>query len=231
MSETATTEAPATVPVEITSRWDNARVLFRAEVDASIPLFGRIKAAVLLALKQKASLRDADLRGANLGGANLGGANLGDADLHGAYLRDAYLRDAYLRGANLGGANLGDAYLRGANLHGANLRGAYLHGANLHGANLGGANLGGAKIRLSNGTEILLAAGRSVLSIGPIGSEGGTLLIYRDTDGDLHAQRGCFGPAPMSEFMAAVDEKHGAGPHGVEYRAAVTMAQAWGSAA
>ena len=201
MSETATTEAPATVPVEITSRWDNARVLFRAEVDASIPLFGRIKAAVLLALKQKASLRDADLRGANLGGANLGGANLGDADLH------------------------------GANLHGANLRGAYLHGANLHGANLGGANLGGAKIRLSNGTEILLAAGRSVLSIGPIGSEGGTLLIYRDTDGDLHAQRGCFGPAPMSEFMAAVDEKHGAGPHGVEYRAAVTMAQAWGSAA
>ena len=216
MSETATTEAPATVPVEITSRWDNARVLFRAEVDASIPLFGRIKAAVLLALKQKASLRDADLRGANLGGANLGGANLGDADLHGAYLRDAYLRDA-----NLGGADL----------RGANLRDANLHGANLHGANLGGANLGGAKIRLSNGTEILLAAGRSVLSIGPIGSEGGTLLIYRDTDGDLHAQRGCFGPAPMSEFMAAVDEKHGAGPHGVEYRAAVTMAQAWGSAA
>lgn len=175
MSETATTEAPATVPVEITSRWDNARVLFRAEVDASIPLFGRIKAAVLLALKEKANLRDADL---------------------------------------------GDANLRCADLRGADLRCA----------DLGGADMGGAKIRLSNGAEILLAGGRSILTIGPIGSEGGTLLIYRATDGALYAQRGCFGPAPMSEFADAVEEKHGSGLHGVEYRAAVTMAQAWGSA-
>ena len=205
MSATTTTEAPATVPVEITVRWNGARVLFRAEVDASIPLFGRIKAAVLLALKEKANLRD----------ANLGDAYLGDANLRGADLGGAYLRGADLRGAYLGDANLGDAYLGGADLRGADLR---------------CADLGGAKIRLSNGAEILLAGGRSILTIGPIGSEGGTLLIYRATDGALYAQRGCFGPAPMSEFADAVEEKHGSGLHGVEYRAAVTMAQAWGSA-
>ena len=56
-------------------------------------------------------------------------------------------------------------------------------------------------------------------------------MIYRDKDGALYAQRGCFGPAPMSDFVDAVEEKHGVAPHGVEYRAAVAMAKAWGDAA
>ena len=101
--KTATAE---TVPVEIVSRWDMKTVLFRAEIEASVPLFGRIKAAVLLALKAGVSLRGANLRGANLRGA----------DLRGADLRGADLRDANLGGADLRGANLRDANLRGAKI-------------------------------------------------------------------------------------------------------------------
>ena len=92
-----------TVTVNIVSRWDSDKVLFSADVDASIGERYRLRAALEIGVK----------RGANLGDANLGGA---------------YLGDAYLGGANLGGANLGDAYLGGANLGGANLRDAYLGG-------------------------------------------------------------------------------------------------------
>ena len=75
MPESATPE-DRTVPVEILSRWDRTKVLFRAEVDAAIPLFGRIKAAVQVAVGSGANLRGANLRGADLGGADLGDANL-----------------------------------------------------------------------------------------------------------------------------------------------------------
>jgi hypothetical protein len=116
--------AGATVPVEIVSRWDRTRVLFRAEVDATIPLFGRIRAALEFGVKARANLDGANLVGANLARANLAGANLARANLAGANLVGAYLD-----GANLVDANLVGAYLDGANLVGANLVGAYLVGA------------------------------------------------------------------------------------------------------
>ena len=107
-----------TVTVNIVSRWDSEKVLFSAEVDASISERYRLRAALEIGVK----------RGANLRGANLRDANLGDANLSGADLRGANLRDTDLRDANLGGANLVDA-----NLGGANLGGAYLVDANLGG--------------------------------------------------------------------------------------------------
>ena len=116
--------------IEIVSRYDKTKVLYRAE-DAQ-----DIRAAV-----EEARDKGAYLHGANLRGANLSGANLSGAYLHGANLRGANLRGANLRGANLSGANLRGANLRGANLRGANLSGANLRGANLRGANLRGANL------------------------------------------------------------------------------------------
>ena len=107
-----------TVTVNIVSRWDSEKVLFSAEVDASISERYRLRAALEIGVKR--------------------GANLSGADLRGAYLRGAYLRDA-----NMGGANLGDTDLRDANLRGANLVDANLGGANLGGAYLVDANLGG----------------------------------------------------------------------------------------
>lgn len=59
MSTTAT-PSPATVPVEIKSRWDD-RVLFTAQVDASIPAIGHIKAALRVAIEAGAYLAGAKL--------------------------------------------------------------------------------------------------------------------------------------------------------------------------
>jgi len=208
-------DAPTTVPVEIVSRWDSTEVLFRAEVDAAIPLFGRIKAAVQIAVKARA-----DLSGAYLSGAYLSGAYLAGADLSGADLSGADLAGADLAGADLSGAYLVGAYLAGADLSGADLSGAYLVGAYLVGAYLSGANLTGA-----NGKTLTLTA-RGILTVSNIGSERGTLLAFATTEG-LYVQRGCFGPSPAAEFVAAVAAKHGDNQHGRAYRAAVAMAEAW----
>jgi len=113
-----------TTTVEIRSYWNAEHILFSAQVDALIPLIGRVRAALQIAVGSGANLRDADLRGADLCGANLRDADLRGADLCGADLRDADLRGADLCGANLRGADLCDADLRGANLRDADLRGA-----------------------------------------------------------------------------------------------------------
>ena len=128
------TKKPATITVEIKSRWTGA-VLFAAAIAADTPPELHMKAAVEMAVKARANLSDA-----NLWGANLSDANLSDAYLSRANLSDANLSDAYLSRANLSGA-----YLSGANLSDANLWGANLSGANLSGANLSRANLSGAK--------------------------------------------------------------------------------------
>jgi hypothetical protein len=142
--------AGATVPVEIVSRWDRTRVLFRAEVDATIPLFGRIRAALEFGVKARANLDGANLVGANLARANLARANLARANLDGANLARANLDGANLVGANLARANLAGANLARANLVGANLARANLDGANLVGANLARANLAGANLARAN---------------------------------------------------------------------------------
>ena len=84
-----TTTITPTVTVNIVSRWDASRVLFAAEVDASIPVIGRIKAALTIAVGARAYLAGAYLAGAYLAGANLARANLAGADLARANLADA----------------------------------------------------------------------------------------------------------------------------------------------
>ena len=112
------TKKPATITVEIKSRWTGA-VLFAAAIAADTPPELHMKAAVEMAVKARANLSDADLSRANLSDANLSdaylsGANLSDANLWGAYLSRANLSDANLSGANLSGANLSRANLSGA---------------------------------------------------------------------------------------------------------------------
>ena len=75
-----------TVTVNIVSRWDSNKVLFSAEVDASIGERYRLRAALEIGVKRGANLSGADLGGADLGGANLSDANLSGANLSGAYL-------------------------------------------------------------------------------------------------------------------------------------------------
>lgn len=57
--------------VEIVSRWDKSKVLYRAETAQDV------RQAVVEAAQKRAFLRGADLGGAFLGGAFLGGADLG----------------------------------------------------------------------------------------------------------------------------------------------------------
>jgi hypothetical protein len=52
--------------------------LFSAQVDASMPMFGRIKAAVQVAVSSGANLRGADLSVADLRGSDLRGSDLRD---------------------------------------------------------------------------------------------------------------------------------------------------------
>ena len=169
----------------------------------------RLGAAVLMAVKEKANLRDANLRGADLSGADLRGADLSGsylsgADLSGSYLRGADLRDANLRGADLSGADLSGAYLRGAKLSGANLRGAYLSGADLRGKKLIGD--------------------RPIFQVGPIGSESRCFFAFL-TDAGLMLQVGCFF-GTRDEFLAKLEAKHGDNEHAEEYLAALLMIDA-----
>ena len=205
--------------IEIKNRWDNS-LLFSHDCEENT-----LKITLSIALKAStdlygadlggANLRDVNLRDADLVGVNLRGANLYGADLYGANLRGANLRGANLYGADLRGANLGGADLRG----GANLRDANLYGANLYDANLGGANLGGAGL----GGEKLVG-NRSFIQIGPIGSRGDFLLAFI-TDAGVKIRAGCFFGS-RDEFELMVDESHGNGDHGNEYRAALTFIDA-----
>ena len=130
----------------------------------------------------------------------------------------AALESAVTSGADLSGADLSGAYLRGADLSGADLSGADLTGAYLLGADLSGARLSGDDLKPT------LVGDRPYLSIGPIGSEHGTLDVYL-TDAGVYLRRGCwFGS--IDEFEAAVTDKHGSNDHGQEYRAAIEMARA-----
>ena len=67
-----------TVTINIVSHWNSDKVLFSADVDASIGERYRLRAALEMGVKRGASLSDADLRGADLSWAYLSGADLGD---------------------------------------------------------------------------------------------------------------------------------------------------------
>jgi len=201
-----------TVTVNIISRWDSSKILFRAKVDASIEECFRVRAALEIGVKARA-----DLSGASLSGAYLSGANLSGAYLSGANLVGANLSGADLSGADLSGANLSGAYLSGANLSGAYLSGAYLSGADLSGANLSGANLSGASL----GDGLKLAGDRPFFSIGSIGSVSRTFFAWITTQG-LRLQAGCFF-GTREEFIASVNDTHGESDHAKEYLAALAL--------
>jgi hypothetical protein len=109
--------------IEIVSRWDKAKVLYKAETAADV------RTALEEAAKSRAYLSGADLSRAYLSGAYLRRADLSGADLNGADLSRADLRGADLSGADLSGADLSGADLRGADLSRADLSGADLSGA------------------------------------------------------------------------------------------------------
>ena len=214
-----------TVTVNIVSRWDREKVLFSAEVDASIGERYRLRAALEIGVKRDADLRGANLSDADLRGANLRGANLSDADLRGAYLRGADLSDADLRGADLSdaslsGADLSDANLRGADLSDASLSGADLSDANLRGANLRGANLSGADLS----DDLKLVGDRPYFQLGPIGSELRTFEAFI-TDHGLRLRAGCFF-GTRDEFVAKLNKTHGNNIHAREYTAALSLIDA-----
>ena len=88
--------------IEIVSRDDKSKVLYRAESAQDV------RAALEEAVRSGADLYGANLSGANLRGVDLYGANLSGADLRRADLRRADLRGADLRGADLRGVDLSD---------------------------------------------------------------------------------------------------------------------------
>ena len=124
--------------------------------------------------------------------------------------------------ADFAGANLRGVDLTGTKLSNADLSRADLRGAKLHVANLLGANLMGAKFCTKDGGPCTL---RAVWQAGPLGSRGDMLMVFA-TDIGLLAHTGCFGPAPVEDFIAAVTATHGDNRYGRAYRAAIECARA-----
>jgi hypothetical protein len=182
--------------------------------------FESIRHAIEQAVVDKADLHGANLYEANLHGANLCRANLREANLYGANLYGANLREANLHGANLREADLRGADLREADLRGANLHGADLCRANLRGANLREADLYGADLRRTNLYGATLDSKYCYLSISPVGSENGQLWTFRDEDGVLKLNRGCFS-GTLPEFVEAVKNKHSGNKYEKQYMAAI----------
>jgi hypothetical protein len=158
----------------------------------------------------------ANLSCAILSGANFSGANLRCAILNGANLSYAILNGADLNGANLSGANLRYANFSGANLRGANLSCAILSGANLRYAILNGADLNGANL-----AEGFIADGKFHY-ITNVGSEKGTLEIYKCQDEKWFIRRGCFSGS-KEEFLQKVNETHGNNEFSEQYRALIAL--------
>ena len=94
--------------IDILNRW-SAKVIFTAEIPDDTPAQFRVRAAVELAVSQRASLSGSNLRGSDLSGSNLRGSNLRGSDL----------RDSNLRGSNLSGCDLSGSDLRGCDLSAA----------------------------------------------------------------------------------------------------------------
>jgi hypothetical protein len=167
------------------------------------------------------NLYRADLSGTNFSHANLFGTNLSHADLSGADLSYVNLLRANLSLANLSLANLSLANLSYTNLSHADLSGANFRDANLSRANLSYANLSGTEFCTEDGYPCTL---RAVWQAGPLGSRGDTLTVFA-TDRGLMVKTGCFGPAPVKEFLAAVKVQHRDNQHGRAYRAAIECAR------
>ncbi|MXV35755.1 MULTISPECIES: hypothetical protein [unclassified Saccharibacter] len=64
---------------------------------------------------------------------------------------------------------------------------------------------------------------RHILTIGPIGSEDGALILFHTKDVP-YVTRGCFS-GTLDEFEKAVNDTHGDNKHGQEYRAVIALAR------
>jgi hypothetical protein len=82
-------------------------------------------------------------------------------------------------------------------------------------ADLRGADLCGAKI---------VESGRTHFSVGPIGSRSDILFAYNTNKG-VWVTTGCFQPAPVEEFWAAVEKTHGNNSYAKDYAVAVVLIQ------
>ena len=69
--------------IDILNRW-SAKVIFTAEIPDDTPAQFRVRAAVELAVSQRASLSGSNLRGSNLSGCDLSGSDLRGCDLSAA---------------------------------------------------------------------------------------------------------------------------------------------------
>jgi hypothetical protein len=98
-----------TIPVEIKS-WRDGKVLFTAQVDASIDEMLHIKAAVEIAVRAKADLRNANLSYADLRNAK----NIGDFTMTDGLKFSQYLSDVVPALLTAGGKTLKDVVDSGA---------------------------------------------------------------------------------------------------------------------
>mgnify|MGYP001264415659 CR=1 FL=1 len=85
-------------------------------------------------------------------------------------------------------------------------------------------DLGGwieAEKNLSHDGDAWVYGNAEVFWFSHVGSEGGTLTVFRTRDGAL-VNRGCF-TGTVDEFAAAVERRHSDSQHGMEYRALIEM--------
>lgn len=71
--------------------------------------------------------------------------------------------------------------------------------------------------------DAVISDAEHFIVIGPIGSEGGTLTIYR-TENDVGINRGCF-TGTLDEFEEAVKHTHGKSIYGKEYKLIIKLAR------
>jgi hypothetical protein len=135
-------------------------------------------------------------------------------------LTDVLAKHQLWRNGEPGGVR---ADLTRADLTRANLTRANLAWANLTGANLAWANLTGADLQTRDGQRLTLTGRRPFLSIGPIGSRDGILMLFY-TDRGIYVRAGCFWGS-LDAFADAVQDTHGDSEHGRDYRAAIVLAQ------
>ncbi|HCM2250931.1 TPA: hypothetical protein N3C93_000600 [Salmonella enterica subsp. enterica serovar Agbeni] len=63
------------------------------------------------------------------------------------------------------------------------------------------------------------------ITVGPMGSEGGTLTAFRQADNSIVVTRGCF-RGTIEEFVAAVIERHGETHYAAEYGIVIKLIEA-----
>ncbi|ECK7390658.1 polymer-forming cytoskeletal protein [Salmonella enterica subsp. enterica] len=77
--------------------------------------------------------------------------------------------------------------------------------------------------RVSDNARVCGAA--HYITVGPIGSEGGTLTAFRQADNSIVVTRGCF-RGTIEEFVAAVIERHGETHYAAEYGIVIKLIEA-----